>query len=181
MRSALSIMQGEHEAFATALQTLCSRLRTVRAHAIKPHLKPFATGISFIETFIDHFHHPKEDEFLFPALCRRTRDADDALRELQFDHATGPHMLEELKASLARAQTGGIAELDHFADEMERYARVQLEHINMEDGVVMPIARRVLAARDWEEIDRAFRANLDPLFSAALRGKLGGLFRPVTV
>ena len=75
MRSATSILQGEHASYATVLKTLVGHLERARAHSFKPRLEIFATGLGFIGTFIDEFHHPKEDEFLFLALRRHTNEA----------------------------------------------------------------------------------------------------------
>ena len=178
MGSALSILQGEHLFYATALKTLLGHLDRARISSAKPNLEVFATGIGFINTFMDHFHHPKEDEFLFRALRRRTTEADEVLRELQFEHAYGPQTLDELKAALNRAQAGGKAELELFADNMKSYAHTQFAHMEREEGIVLPIARRTLKEEDWKEIERGFRENRDPLFSAP-GGKFGILFRPL--
>lgn len=177
MLSAISILQGEHASYAIALKSLIGHLDYARAHAHRPKLHIFATGLSFIDTFIDHFHHPKEDEFLFRALRKRTREADDVLRELQFDHAHADSKVEELKTALDRVQSGGIEELNQFAEAMERHMHAQFAHMEQEESVVIPLARRLLAEDDWREIDRGFRANRDPLFGTAPSGKFGVLFQ----
>lgn len=176
MDSAIAILKGEHASYAIALKSLVSHLDYARMNSHQPKLHIFSTGLGFIETFIDHFHHPKEDEFLFRALRKRTSEADDVLRELQFDHAHADRSLGELKAALDLAQAGGIGELNVFAEVMERYKREQFTHMEREESVVIPLARRFLAEEDWREIDHGFRANRDPLFGAR-GGKFGELFR----
>lgn len=179
MRSAVAILHGEHASYATLLKTLVGHLDRARTHAFKPRLADFSTNLNFIGTFLDQFHHPKEDEFLFLALRRHTTEADTALHELQFDHAHGPRSLEQLTASLERARSGGVETLHEFADELKRYTHTQLAHMTMEESIVMPIACRLLVEDDWQEIDRAFRTNRDPLFGAAQTKKYLGIFHPV--
>ena len=176
MLSAISILEGEHASYTIALKTLLGHLDYARAHADNPKLHIFATGLSFIDTFIDHFHHPKEDEFLFRALRKRTGDADEVLRELQFDHAHADSRFSQLKAALDQVQSGGIEQLDQFAESLERYTHGQFAHMELEDRVAIPLACRFLAEDDWREIDRGFRANRDPMFGVSPGGKFGLLF-----
>jgi hemerythrin-like domain-containing protein len=178
MLSALSILKGEHASFAIALKTLVGHLDFAREHAFIPKLEIFATGLNYINTFIDQFHHPKEDEFLFRLLRQRTSEADEVLFELQFDHAHAASAFKELKSALDRAQVGGATDFHEFADAMQEYSRAQFVHLEGEEGIVIPLARRVLVEEEWQEIDRGFRANRDPLFGAEQKSKFGVLFRP---
>lgn len=176
MESAIAILKGEHASFAIALKSLVGHLDYARAHAHQPKLDIFATGLGFIETFVDHFHHPKEDELLFHALRKRTSEANEVLRDLQFDHAHAESSLAELKSALEHVLAVGIGEFNRFAELMERYKEVQFAHMEQEEGIVIPLARRVIAEEGWREIDRGFRANRDPLFGAR-SGRFAALFQ----
>ena len=65
MRSAVSIIRGEHLAFATALHALERYLAPAIEQGLKPNHDLFGTILAYIERFTDRFHHPKEDEHLF--------------------------------------------------------------------------------------------------------------------
>ena len=175
--SALSILHGEHVAYATALKNLSNQLDRARTHSSRQSLDIVDTGLRFIDTFIDHFHHPKEDEFLFRALRRRTNEADYVLRDLQFEHAYAGQVLAELKSALNLAKGGDPAQIAHLAELMERHMNAQFAHMECEESVIFPLAQRVLNEADWRDIDRAFRANRDPLFSVQTSHKFGALFR----
>ena len=179
MRSSLAILQGEHASYGAALKTLLAHLKRARAHSFMPNLEIFTVGLSYIDTFIEKFHHPKEDEFLFPALRQRTDEADEVMRELQFDHTNGTLALKELDAALDHVHLGGLNELHSFADRMERYTQAQYAHMEREESLVLPIARRFLVEDDWIKVERGFRANRDPLFGAEGNRKFGILFRSV--
>ena len=175
--SALSILHGEHVAYATALKNLSNQLDRARTHTSRQSLDIVETGLRFIDTFIDHFHHPKEDEFLFRALRKRTNEADHVLRDLQFEHAYAGQVLAELKSALNLAKGGDPAQIAHLAELMERHMNAQFAHMECEESIVFPLAQRVLNEADWRDIDRAFRANRDPLFSVQTSHKFGALFR----
>ena len=179
MHSAIAILHGEHVSCATVLKKLVAHLDHARLHAFKPRLETFSTSLNFIGTFLDQFHHPKEDEFLFLALRRHTTEADEVLRDLQFEHALGARELDEMNTVLDRARSGGIEELHEYADVLKRYMHAHFAHMEREETLVIPVACRLLVEDDWQEIDRAFRANRDPLFSATQTKAYAGIFQPI--
>ncbi|HEX4857871.1 MAG TPA: hemerythrin domain-containing protein, partial [Usitatibacteraceae bacterium] len=166
MQSALAIIQGEHQAYAKALKTLSSNLERAVAHNYSPNLDIFVVGLNFIDTFIDHFHHPKEDDYLFRALRARTNEADRFLFDLQHDHAYAAQSHARLSESLERAHSRGAEALAAFAYDLRDFLQQQYDHMRIEENIILPLAQHYLADEDWLDIDRAFRANRDPLFSA---------------
>jgi branched-chain amino acid transport system ATP-binding protein len=166
MHAALSIIAAEHRAFDVALATLIDRVHRVQTHGARPDLASLAKGINHLATFMVHFHHPKEDDFLFRAVRARSGEGADLIAKLQEEHAQGPLIYAELLKCLAGTQSAGRSRYEDFALLLESYARSQLDHMRCEDGELIPIARRVLRPTDWIEIERAFAANRDPLFSA---------------
>lgn len=179
MRSAIEILHSEHKSYVTALNRLVDHLDSARLYAFKPRLETFSNSLNFMGTFLDQFHHPKEDEFLFLALRRHTTESDEVLRDLQFDHAHGARLLEEVNTALDRARSGRIEELHEFTDILKRYKHAHFVHMEREETLVIPVACRLLVEDDWQEIDRAFRANRDPLFSATQTKAYAGIFQPI--
>lgn len=179
MRAALSVIEAEHRGFATVLQALQRHLGPVREGRQLPNHDLFGTILAYTDTFMDRFHHPKEDEHLFRAVRSRTTEADETLRELQHDHALGPGELRALQEALGRSRGGAPSDVADFADRLQHYVAGQEAHMRKESGIVIPIARRVLTAEDWKEIDEAFRGNSDPFFGAGPQGRNGSLFRPL--
>ena len=118
---------------------------------------------------MESFHHPKEDEFLFNAVLERTRKADEALADLQQQHAEMPGEFRDLRLALSGARQGASAQFDDFAELIARFAHSQAEHMRLESGV-FATAERVLRPSDWKGIDVAFRANGDPLFGSGPGG-----------
>ena len=172
-QSALAIIRAEHAAFDGALSWIRGHLDLARAHRIAPDPGTFGQGLAFIATFMESFHHPKEDEFLFKAVRERTRKADEVLADLQQQHAQMPEQFRSLRLALGGTRQGATSQLDDFADLVGRFADSQVEHMSLESGV-FAMAERVLRPLDWVPIDAAFRANRDPLFGAG-GGGLGSI------
>jgi branched-chain amino acid transport system ATP-binding protein len=57
------------------------------------------------------------------------------------------------------------------------YLEFNWQHLNEEEGLLLPLARRDLSAEDWASIDTEFAKNFDP-FSGA-EGEFGELFRQI--
>lgn len=163
--SALAIIGGEHAAFDGALSWIRGQLALARAHRIAFDAGIFEQGLAFIATFMESFHHPKEDEFLFKAVRLRTREADDVLATLQHQHREMPGQFRDLRLALGGERQGAASQLDDFSDLIGRFADSQIEHMRLESGV-FALAARVLRPPDWLAIDAAFRANRDPLFGS---------------
>lgn len=179
MRSALAVIEAEHRGFATVLRALQRHLVPVREGRQPPNHDLFATILAYADTFMERFHHPKEDEYLFRALRSRTDEADGVLRQLQHEHASGPAELRALQESLKASRGGVPSDVAEFAARLERYIAGQEAHMRLEGGTVVPIARRVLTQSDWEEIDQAFRGHSDPFFGAGPQGRGSSLFAPL--
>lgn len=168
-QSALAIIEGEHAAFDGALSWILGQVSLAQAHRIAPDPGNFEQGLAFIATFMERFHHPKEDEFLFKAVRKRTRDADEVLATLQHQHAEIPGEFRNLRLALRGARQGAGSQFDDFADLITLFGHAQVEHMRLE-GSVFATAERVLKPSDWSVIDAAFRANRDPLFGSGREG-----------
>lgn len=164
--SALRIIAAEHKAFDAALAAIVRRMSTGDHPGRFFDPLQLDRSLATIATFMESFHHPKEDDFLFKLVRERTREADDVLAVLHNDHLHSPRELLELRRALAAVRPGVASTRHAFSDLMENYARRHLEHMRLEDHVLIPIARRVLSGSDWATIDAAFRANRDPLYGS---------------
>lgn len=134
-----------------------------------PGLAVMAGILDYLETFMDRFHHPKEDRHLFARLRARDPEAGRILDDLEREHARCPVSLVDLRRGLERCRAGEAGAEDTFLEAARAYLRFQTEHLQKEDAIVLPLARRCLTAEDWAEIDAAFATNDDPIFGHAAR------------
>jgi branched-chain amino acid transport system ATP-binding protein len=136
----------------------------------------FSSIFDYIEHFVAQAHDQKEDDFLFPALRRRSQESHAILDRLQAEHATGAQTLTDMRAGLAAADSGGKALAD-FLEAARQYSRDIKGHIHAEDKHVTPLARKLLTPEDWAEIDHGFMD--DPRFGAAARAHFRELFHHI--
>ncbi len=135
----------------------------------------FNSLFDYIEQFVDKAHHPKEDDYLFRLLRLRSEEAGPILDRLQAEHRNGPENLKLLRQKLADAASGQLGGAD-FAFALRTYTAGLRSHIATEEKDAIPLAREVLTAEDWQEIDTAFLDNEDPVFGEQAKAEYRELF-----
>lgn len=157
---AIQIIQDEHRKLWRVASTI--NIVADEMDAGSPVPTPFFHAVfDYIEGFIDHAHHPKEDDFLFRLLRQRSDKAEAVLLQLEANHQHGPATLRALRNDLALASQGNCGA---FTAALRSYTKNLEEHIRTEERDILPLARQVLLAEDWALIDKAFADNEDPLF-----------------
>ena len=172
---AIQIIQAEHSKLwrlATTINTVAEEIDA--GGALTP--KFFEAVFDYIESFVDQSHHPKEDDYLFRLLRQRTDQADQLLSQLEADHRGGPDTLKSLRQSLGRARNGELAQ---FTNALREYTEGLKKHIRTEERDLIPLAKEALTADDWQEINRAFLDNQDPLFGEHAKEEFRELYHRI--
>ncbi len=157
--AALSIVRDEHRRLGAVVRALEYLARDATHREIDPDHRLLTLILDFIEAFPNRFHHPKEDEYLFAALRRRTSAANAILDELEAEHASEAKLVDELRRLLSPHDRGDAARREAFAAAVARYADHHRNHARKEEEIVMPLAERTLRAGDWRRILDAFEAE----------------------
>ncbi|AVR88067.1 hemerythrin domain-containing protein [Thauera aromatica] len=159
----IQIIKDEHLAISAVLYTLRYLVREMRA-GTPPDFTLLKAILDYIVSYPDRWHHPKEDEFLFAAIKRRTHEADALVARLEREHQLGYPMIELLKEKLIAFRNGDKGADQAFFELAERYVGFEWAHLHAEEDLLLPLAERVLVAEDWATIGAAFRAHDNPLF-----------------
>jgi len=103
--------------------------------------------LDWLRTFADRNHHGKEETYLFPALAQAGVPA-----------AGGPVgvMLEEHTEGRALIQAMAHRDPARRADAARRYIHLLRDHIDKENGVLLPLAEAVLDSQGQLLLARAF-------------------------
>ena len=176
---ALEIIHGENRNLGSVLFCLGSLVTEIERHNVKPDFRVFHAIANYIESFLDKYHHPKEDEFLFPAIVRQYPRAEPLIDELEEQHITGTELLQRLRRKLATYEYAGADAFIPFRDATRDYINFQREHIRKEETEVLPLAREHLQVSDWKPIDEAFLAHTDPLFGQARKKEFEALYSTI--
>ncbi|KAB2964850.1 ATP-binding cassette domain-containing protein [Zoogloea sp.] len=132
----------------------------------------------YFEHFMDGCHHRKEDEHLFRVLRQRSDTAGPLLDRLQAEHRNAPHNLAALRQQLADT-VAGQGSVSSLVEALRLYVEDQKAHIRSEEQDIYPLASEMLTPEDWQEIDKAFLDNDDPVFGSSARAEFRELFHKV--
>ncbi len=178
MPEAIKIIRLEHHYFSSVLACFRYVVEQVESGELQPNFDFLSAVLDYIEGFPDSFHHPKEDEFLFPALRRRSAEAAALIDRLSDEHVQGVELLGRLRGALAACRRDAAA-FGPFAAAAKAYIDFEIAHIGLEERELLPLAERALEAADWAAIDAAFGENDDPLFGTVRRDQFEGLYRQI--
>jgi len=176
MTAALSVLQREHRALAAVLYCFEQVLGEIRLKRLEPDFALFESILEYIQDFPDRFHHPKEDEILFPLLLERAPTVRKSLEELQEQHHEGVRLTSELKWKLAAWKEGGDAAFPTFDQAARIFIDYQRRHIGLEEREIIPAAQRTFSEADWIKVNDAFASNDDPLFGRRPKAAFDALF-----
>lgn len=117
----------------------------------------------YIDEFPERLHHPKESDLLFPRVVRASPSVMAVVQKLEGDHINGEKSVRELQHLLLAWELLGEPRRTVFTAQCIRYTAFYLEHIRLEETLILPEAEKVLTDADWKELDAAFEKNCDPL------------------
>lgn len=170
----IQILKQEHQNLGAVLGCL-KRASTKLALGQGPiDVDLFSTAFDYVEEYLNTFHHPKENMYLFMALRLRRPDLAGILDQLESQHNAGEAVL-----NLARAATQKFkedADSVAFKDAIDRYCQFEWDHMQLEENEIIPAALESLTDNDLKILNNAFTNNDDPMFSAARKDKFEELW-----
>ncbi len=175
-RNAVRIILDEHEQLLAVTQGMLYFVRLIDKGETAPELKVFRAMLYYIREYPEKIHHPKEGQYLFARLRDRTNELDETLEELESQHMEGEALVRELEHALTRYELGGRFSFPAFRDLVEKYAAFYFSHMQLEEEVILPAAKRLFTSEDWGIVDAAFAGNRDPFAGVDLSNDLEKLF-----
>lgn len=159
----IRVIHDEHAALAAMLQSL--RMMVQRGPAKDPEqfFDVLRAMLFYIDEFPERLHHTKETELLFPPVRARAPHLKEALDRLDQEHHRGETAVREVQHLLLAWELLGDSRRPAFEQAIKHYLNFYLEHMKLEEMVILPAAEKVLTEEDWKALDAAFATNCDPL------------------
>lgn len=176
MKDAIDLIQRDHRALAAVLHCFEQVLAEVKSGALLPDFALFQAIVDYVEDFPDRYHHPKEDEALFPLVRRRAPETAAALDELQRQHKDGLRKTADLRWRLdewRKAPKDGFAA---FHEAARAFIEFQRKHLAKEERDIIPVARAKFTAADWATLEAALADHADPMFGDRPKAAFDALF-----
>lgn len=161
--SVLSIIREEHAAVSALLRSL--RLLVDRGPGERRPLffETVRAMLFYMDEFPERRHHPNESRYLFPALLRVSPGLQPVIERLEADHASGEHRVRELQHMLVAWEFVGESRRHAFVEAVHDYVRLYLQHMQVEETHLLPLAATLLGPRELAELNAHFEDERDPL------------------
>lgn len=172
----ITTLLAEHEHLARITRLMAAQLDAIAgATPVDSHV--LYEIMSYLVTWSDRYHHPRED-LIYGRAAELDRQLADDVDSLQRQHDAMAHnalALQELIADWRR----GAADGDAVVSAGRAYIDHSLAHMRSEEQLVFPRIESVLTAADWLELelDDRLQPVTDPVFGPRIDREFRNLRR----
>ena len=161
--SALQTIRDEHASLAAMLQSMRLMVEKGPSDDHRQFFNVLRAMLFYIDEFPERLHHPTESNLLFPKVVKLAPKTMGAVDKLERDHMRSEKAARDLQHMLLAWELLGPGRRAAFEEAMGQYIDAYLEHMNLEENVILPEAERCFSEEDWKLLDAAFAENADPL------------------
>lgn len=162
-QSALQTIRDEHASLAAMLLSMRLMVQKGPSDDRRLFFDVLRGMLFYIDEFPERLHHPKESNLLFPKIVKLAPKLMGAIDKLERDHMRSEKAARELQHLLLAWDLLGPSRRTAFEEAIGHYIDAYLEHMNLEENVILPEAERCFSEDDWQLLDAAFAENADPL------------------
>ena len=161
--SSLQTIRDEHASLAAMLQSMRMMVERGPSDDRRNFFDVVRAMLFYIDEFPERLHHPKESNLLFPKVVKAAPKVMGAIDKLERDHMYSEKAARELQHLLLSWELLGPSRRTAFEEAFKKYVDFYLDHMHLEESVILPEAERCLSEQDWRALDAAFAENADPL------------------
>lgn len=161
---ALAIIQDEHRSIAVVMRGMLDLLKQASEPGEILDLRSIEAMLTYMQDFPLQLHHPKEERYIHRWLRERAPESEKVLLELEAQHLREHSLVDEAVKCVSNAKAGNLAALDALEPQINALAEAIWKHMQLEESVILPMARLHFLDTDWQEIAVAFESNKDPSF-----------------
>jgi len=161
--AALRVIRDEHASLSAMLRSMLMLLTRGPGDDPDTFFNVLRAMLFYIDEFPEKQHHPKESNLLFPKVVRVAPKTMTTVERLEREHMGGETAVRDLQHQLLAWELLGDEHREAFDLAARQYVAFYIEHMRLEEAVILPAAQKGLEEADWAELDAAFASNRDPL------------------
>lgn len=114
--------------------------------------------VDFTSNFIDHFHHDKEEKYLFPALSRHGITEDGGpLGAMKHEHEIENTLTSALGRAIEGCKNGEADAVKQFVEAAFKYSGHLIGHMQKEEAILFRLADELLDEEEKASLMADFR------------------------
>ena len=161
--SALQTIGDEHASLGAMLLSMRFMVQKGPSVERRKFFDVLRAMLFYIDEFPERLHHPKESNLLFPKIVKLAPKVMGAIDKLERDHMNSEKAVRDLQHLLLSWELLGSSRRAAFEEAIGPYIDAYLEHMSLEEKLILPEAERCFSVEDWRALDAAFAENADPL------------------
>lgn len=151
---AVDILRSEHRVIERVVDCL-EAMADQALEGCRLDVESARQALDFFQNYVDHCHHAKEEQHLFPLLEGRGLPLGP-VTVMRDEHERGREHIRAMVAVLDAAGQGDANALAQFGQEASRYAQLLRDHIWKEDNRLFSMAEMLLSHDDQHRLLHAF-------------------------
>jgi len=177
MPKVLEELSADHRNFARLFDLLGRELAAFKAGG-RPDYDLVERILDYCLNYPDLCHHPKED-LIFEMLQARDPAVAKIIGNLHREHERLAALTRRFAAAVRNVLEDELLPRDWFMDVANDFLNFSRNHMQMEEVLFYPAARKTLTDEDWAALNAAAEAVEDPLFGDKKSEKYRGLYKEI--
>lgn len=177
MTKILDDLREDHRNLARLWDLLGRELKVFKDSG-QPDYGLVETILDYCLNYPDLCHHPKED-LIYEKLAERDPAAAKTIGDLKREHEKLASLTWRFSTAVSNVLEDEQLPRDWFMDIANDFLVFSRNHMQMEEVLFFPAARKSLTAKDWVELEAAIENVNDPLFGEDKQEKYESLFQDI--
>jgi hemerythrin-like domain-containing protein len=177
MPDTLAQWHAEHVNFAKLINLLETQLDRFHDDD-SPNYELMLDIMFYMTHYPDVLHHPRED-LAFARIKEREKSAGPTVDELTKQHTQLRHLGYDLVHGLSDVVNGSISSRESIETPGRAYVASFRSHMRIEEREILPMAAKLLEARDWAAIKSEVAHIDDPLFGKIAEKRYAALHQQI--
>ncbi len=177
MTKILDELGEDHRNLARLFDLLGRELNTFKEGG-RPDYDLVENILEYCLQYPDLCHHPKED-LIFEKLQARDPATANIIGNLRQEHEKLSTLTWEFSIAVRKVLDDVTLPRDWFLDLANDYLSFSRNHMQMEEVLFFPEARKHLTPEDWADLDHTWETVEDPLFGEETQKKYEGLYQEI--
>jgi hemerythrin-like domain-containing protein len=153
----LQSLAHEHRLIREYLDNLAFAVERLE-HGERPPKELFENAVLFAREFVDGYHHFKEEHQMFVMLAQKVKGKHDAAIDvLRYQHERGRAIVSAISQAIPGYHSGDERDFLAVLENVAAYGALLRQHINREDSVFYPMAKKELSKEEQERLREEFQ------------------------